>query len=235
MYNRYIKRWLDIFLGITLLLIALIPMGVIALLIKCTDPKGSVIFRQTRVGRDGKNFRILKFRTMRSDAPHHIPSNEMSQEDYDRYVTKIGKHLRSTSLDELPQFINIINGEMSFVGPRPVVLKEHTLLNAREEAGLASFRPGLTGWAQINGRNILTDSEKAAYDAEYKERISFFFDMYCLLKTLWIAVTKKGFLAGTNDRIDANADFEDTGGSESCSTGRPEPLDDSSQAANRRQ
>ena len=131
---------------------------------------------------------------------------EITQQDYDNYVMPFGKWLRNTSLDELPQIINILKGDMSWVGPRPVIENETVLLNARHEAGLDSFRPGLTGWAQINGRNSLTDLEKAKYDAEYVERISLLFDLSCMLRTVPVLVSKKGYIAGS-ERIDRIADF----------------------------
>jgi O-antigen biosynthesis protein WbqP len=207
MYNQYIKRLLDILLSVIAIILLFIPMLLIAAWIKTDDPQGSVFFRQTRIGRNGKKFRILKFRSMRSDTPKHLPAYAMSQAEYRKHITKPGRILRQTSLDELPQVFNILRGDMSFVGPRPVLAKEKMLLDARERAGLRFFRPGLTGWAQINGRNTLTDMEKAQYDGEYVGRISLWFDLYCILKTIHVVVAKKGFLEGTKDRIDLDADF----------------------------
>ncbi len=206
MYAQYGKRVLDIFLGILAASILLLPMLFIGIAIKVDDPKGKVIFRQTRIGKDGKKFKILKFRSMKSETPKHLPNQRLAPEKYQEYVTRVGKWLRKTSIDELPQVFNIIKGDMSWVGPRPVLANETILLDAREAAGLRSFRPGLTGWAQINGRNKLTDEEKAAYDAEYVRKISFLFDFYCMLKTVPIVANKKGFSEGCEE-LDRHADF----------------------------
>lgn len=208
MYVRLFKRMLDVIIGIIALFFLALPMLVLAIAVKLDDKNGSVIFRQTRVGRNGKPFKILKFRSMHSDTPRHLPSCQFSAEEYEKHVTKIGRFLRRTSLDELPQVFNIIKGDMSWVGPRPVLAKETELTEARHAAGLDSFRPGLTGWAQINGRNTLTDEEKAGYDAEYVKKISFPFDMWCMLKTVEIVITKKGFLEGRNLRFDPSVDFK---------------------------
>lgn len=206
MYERYIKRMVDILFSIGAIVLLLLPMAVFGLLIKLKDPKGKVIFRQSRIGRNGKKFKILKFRTMWSDTPRHMPNRCMTPEDYDKYVMPFGKWLRKTSMDELPQIFNILKGDMSWVGPRPVIENETVLLEARKKAGLESFRPGLTGWAQINGRNTLTDAQKAAYDAQYIEKISFLFDIACMLRTAPLVIDKDGFTEG-KERIDQIADF----------------------------
>lgn len=208
MYARYIKRVVDILLGLIAAVLLMVPMAMIGIIIKIDDPKGKVIFKQTRIGRNGKRFKILKFRTMRSDTPKHLPNNCMTPEEYDKYTTKIGKWLRKTSVDELPQIYNIIKGDMSWVGPRPVIEKEVGLLNARRSAGLEPFRPGLTGWAQINGRNKLTDEEKADFDAQYVGKISLLFDLVCMWKTLPLVISKSGFTEGC-ERIDRITDFEE--------------------------
>jgi O-antigen biosynthesis protein WbqP len=208
MYARYIKRVVDILLGLIAAVLLMVPMVMIGIIIKIDDPKGKVIFKQTRIGRNGKRFKILKFRTMRSDTPKHLPNNCMTPEEYDKYTTKIGKWLRKTSVDELPQIYNIIKGDMSWVGPRPVIEKEVGLLNARRSAGLEPFRPGLTGWAQINGRNKLTDEEKADFDAQYVGKISLLFDLVCMWKTLPLVISKSGFTEGC-ERIDRITDFEE--------------------------
>lgn len=208
MYNRFFKRAFDLFLGIIAAIFLFVLMLAIAIAIKVDDPKGKVIFKQTRIGRNGRKFKIFKFRSMKSDTPKHLPNYSISPEDYNKCVTRIGKILRKYSLDELPQIINIIKGDMSWVGPRPVIVNEKELLAAREAAGLSSFRPGLTGWAQINGRNALSDEEKARYDAEYVSRISFLFDISCILRTIPLVVSKEGFTEGVGMMIDQNADFE---------------------------
>ncbi|MBQ8927446.1 MAG: sugar transferase [Oscillospiraceae bacterium] len=206
-YHRYVKRVVDLLLGMIAAVILALPMLLIALTIKCGDPGASVLFKQTRIGRNGKPFKIYKFRSMRSDAPRHMKSADLTQEDYDRCVTRLGRVLRKYSLDELPQVFNILRGDMSFVGPRPVLANEKVVLDGREKAGLRFFRPGLTGWAQINGRNTLTDEEKVRYDGEYVRRVSLHFDLYCMLRTVLIVIGKKGFLEGSKDRLDRDADF----------------------------
>lgn len=208
MYARYIKRVVDILLGLIAAVLLLLPMLVIGAIIKMDDPKGKVIFKQTRVGRNGKRFKILKFRTMRSDTPKHLPNNCMTPEAYARYTTPIGRWMRKTSVDELPQVFNIIKGDMSWVGPRPVIEKETFLLDARKKAGLESFRPGLTGWAQINGRNTLTDEKKAGFDAKYVEKVSLLFDLSCMWKTIPLVISKTGFTEG-RERIEDIGDFMD--------------------------
>ncbi len=184
MYARYGKRVVDILLGLVAAIPALLVIALLGIIIKLDDPKGSVIFRQTRIGRNGRRFKILKLRTMRSDTPKHLPNNCMTVEDYRRYTTKFSRWLRRTSLDEVPQIINILKGDMSWVGPRPVIEKEAYLLEKRREAGLDDFRPGLTGWAQIKGRKQLSDEQKAELDAEYAQKVSFLFDLKCIFKTI---------------------------------------------------
>ncbi len=208
MYTRFFKRFFDLLLGVIALVFLAVPMLFLAVLVKIDDIKSPAIFRQTRVGRNGSTFKILKFRSMKADTPKHLPSCQLTAEEYEKHVTGIGKFLRKTSLDEIPQVFNIIKGDMSWVGPRPVLVKEKELTQARSAAGLDSFRPGLTGWAQINGRNTLTDEEKARYDAEYVGKISFLFDIWCMISTVGIVVTKKGFLEGQTGRFDPAVDFE---------------------------
>lgn len=198
MYARYGKRVMDVFLSLIAIVLLAIPMLGIAIAVKLDDPKGHVIFKQTRIGRHGRKFKIYKFRSMDSSTPKHLPSNSMSAAEYEKHVTKIGKFLRRTSLDEIPQVFNILRGDMSWVGPRPVLERETSLTESRNAAGLHAFRPGLTGWAQINGRNLLTDAEKARYDAEYVEKISMVFDLCCMMQTFVIVISKKGFLEGSN-------------------------------------
>ena len=183
----YIKRTLDLVLA-TVLGIALIPaFALIALLIRL-DSRGPVLFRQKRFGRTKGFFRLIKFRTMSVDAPHDKPTADLS--DADRWITPVGRFLRRTSLDELPQILNIWRGDMSFVGPRPALWNQSALIAERDRyegrEGLTPnmLRPGLTGWAQVNGRDLLNDAEKAALDGEYARRMSFRFDLLCVWRTL---------------------------------------------------
>ncbi len=207
MYIHFVKRLLDIFLSILAMPVFLAAMGLIAIVIKCDDPSAKIIFPQCRSGKDGENFTIYKFRTMTPDTPPQLAANQLTPESYNKYVTKVGKVLRKFSLDELPQIFNILKGDMSIVGPRPLVVSETELLNARKKNGVHLHRPGLTGWAQVKGRNNLSDNEKLAYDIEYCNKVSFFFDLKCLIRTIPIVIT--GFLGG-NDRIDPKGDFAAT-------------------------
>lgn len=193
MYKRFIKRLLDIllsFLGIAVLSPVLM---ILSLLIKL-DSKGPVFFRQKRVGKHKKLFRIFKFRTMRADAPHDVPTHLLA--DPDAQVTRIGRFLRKSSLDELPQLFNILAGQMSVVGPRPALWNQDDLVAARDKYGANDVTPGLTGWAQINGRDELEINVKAALDGEYVQRMSFFFDCRCFFGTFLPVLTHKGLVEG---------------------------------------
>ena len=193
MYVRFFKRLIDFVLSL-LGLIALSPLlGLIALLIRL-DSKGPAVFRQQRVGQHKKLFGIYKFRTMRQDAPRDLPTHLLS--DPDVYLTRIGKLLRKTSLDELPQLLNILLGQMSIIGPRPALWNQDDLVAARDRYGVNDLRPGLTGWAQINGRDELEIAEKAALDGEYARRISFPFDCKCFFGSFLAVITHKGFVEG---------------------------------------
>ena len=184
---RGVKRGLDFVIASAGLVILAPVMGIIALVIKLDSP-GPVIFRQLRVGKGGKTFQILKFRSMVAD-------NDMSDASRaDRY-TRVGKFLRVTSLDELPQLINVVRGEMAFVGPRPWVTKYWENMNERER-GRALVRPGITGLAQAKGRNGLTIFEKIGYDLEYVEKMSFGLDVWIVAKTVATVVTRKNAEVG---------------------------------------
>lgn len=193
MYQHCIKRLLDILLsGVGILLLAL-PMLLIALLIKL-DSKGPVFFRQKRVGKHKKTFQILKFRTMRIDTPHDMPTHLLA--DPEAYLTRTGKLLRKASLDELPQLFNILAGQMSVIGPRPALWNQDDLVAARDQYGANDVTPGLTGWAQINGRDELEIAEKARLDGEYVHHISFRFDCKCFFGTFFAVATHKGIVEG---------------------------------------
>ena len=193
MYNRFFKRVIDIFLsGLGILFLA-VPMLVIAFAIK-TDSKGPVFFKQKRVGLDKKHFNILKFRTMRTDTPHDAPTHELS--DPKKWITKVGGFLRKTSLDELPQLFNIFWGQMSVVGPRPALWNQFDLIAERDKYGANGVRPGLTGWAQINGRDELEIDVKAKFDGEYVEKMSFAFDCKCFFGTFLSVLRSEGVVEG---------------------------------------
>ena len=158
------------------------------------ESKGPVFFKQKRVGLHQSHFNILKFRTMRIDAPKDTPTHLLG--DPDQYITKVGKFLRKTSLDELPQIINILRGEMAVIGPRPALWNQYDLIEEREKYGANDVLPGLTGWAQINGRDELPIEVKAKLDGDYIERISFWMDVRCFLGTLLSVMRSKGVLEG---------------------------------------
>lgn len=187
MYKSFLKRFFDIVISLSAIMILLVPMAFIAILIKLTS-RGPAFFTQTRVGRNGKPFRILKFRTMRTDAPNDL--SVRTDPDFDKRTTSVGKFLRKTGLDELPQVFNIFVGQMSFVGPRPVIEKQEELIRLRNEYGADGVRPGLTGLAQINGRDKISDSEKAELDREYVNKLEAGFfsgvlvDICCVIGTV---------------------------------------------------
>lgn len=157
------------------------------------DSGSPVLFTQDRVGKDNKLFKIKKFRTMRTDAPN-VATAELDNSD--EYITKFGKLLRKTSLDELPQLFNVLKGEMSFIGPRPLIPEESYIRELRLKYGVYAVRPGLTGWAQVNGRDCLNDEEKAKYDREYIEKASIWFDIKIFFRTIWVVLAGKDVLEG---------------------------------------
>ena len=194
MYKKFIKRGLDIVLSMVGIIAFAIPMGLVAVAIKL-DSKGPVFFRQKRVGENKEHFEILKFRTMRIDTPKDVPTHELS--DPKKWITKIGKILRKTSLDELPQLFNIFKGEMSIIGPRPALWNQFDLIEERDKYGANGVRPGLTGLAQISGRDELEIPVKAKLDGEYVEKMSFAFDVKCFMKTIGSVIKSEGFVEGS--------------------------------------
>lgn len=189
-YVKYVKRFLDLVFSI-ILFILFLPLGiVIFLLIKSEDIYSPAIFKQIRSGKNNIPFYIYKFRSMRESAPSNIATSDFHNSHM--YVTKVGKFIRSTSLDELPQLINIMKGEMSFIGPRPVIINEIELINQRIKLNAIKVLPGVTGLAQINGRDNITIEEKAYYDKVYCENVSLLFDIKILLKTIPVVFMKLG-------------------------------------------
>ena len=181
MYKRFGKRALDLLLS-GLGLIVLSPLFlIISIAIKAEDP-GPVFFRQKRVGIHKTYFNIVKFRSMRQDTPHDMPTHLLN--DPQRWITKTGRFLRKTSLDELPQIAQIFTGKMSIIGPRPALWNQYDLIAQRDQYGANDITPGLTGWAQVNGRDELEIEEKARLDGEYAQNISFGMDM----KIFWMTV-----------------------------------------------
>lgn len=188
------KWFLDRILAFILVIMLLPIFLVIAFMIKI-DSKGPVLFKQKRIGRNRKKFFILKFRTMRIDAPKDMPTHLLVNPEM--FITRVGKILRRTSLDELPQIINIIKGDMSIIGPRPALWNQIDLIQEREKFGANNIYPGLTGWAQINGRDELSIHEKAKLDGEYVLKMSLFFDVKVFFLTIWNVVRSNGIKEGT--------------------------------------
>ena len=195
MYTRF-KRLLDIALSL-FWLVALSPLFVLIALIIRIDSDGPAIFRQVRCGRNGRLFVIYKFRTMMTAAPANIATAQL--EHPQRYMTPVGRFLRQTSLDELPQLWNVLKGDMSFVGPRPVIPSETCLLRLRQLLGADTVRPGITGLAQIRGRDNLPPRIKARYDAEYAFNCSFLLDCYIFFSTLRCVLRREGIHEGSAD------------------------------------
>ena len=193
MYKHFFKRFIDLFLSFFGIIFLTLPMIIIAIAIKC-DSKGPVFFKQKRVGLHKKLFPILKFRTMRTDTPHDAPTHELS--DPKKWITKVGGFLRKTSLDELPQIFNIFVGQMSIIGPRPALWNQDDLIAERDKYGANDVKPGLTGWAQINGRDELEIPVKAKLDGEYVEKMSFGFDCKCFFGTIASVLKSDGVVEG---------------------------------------
>lgn len=189
----YIKRGADVILSL-LALICLSPVYlIVALAVKLSSP-GPVLFRQKRVGRGGRLFTIYKFRTMRTDTPRDTATHLL--QDPSRYITRVGAFLRRSSLDELPQFFNVLKGDMSIVGPRPALYNQYDLIAAREKAGVNAVRPGITGLAQISGRDELPIPVKVRYDREYVENLSLKMDARCFFGTIISVLRAEGVREG---------------------------------------
>lgn len=192
-YRRFGKRVLDIVLSLGGMLFLLLLLPLLAVLIKLDSP-GPVFFTQRRFGRNGELFTIYKFRSMSVTAPHDTPTGALVGAE--RYMTRWQRIFRASSLDELPQLWNILRGDMSLIGPRPLIEAEAHVEALRQANGSASLRPGLTGWAQINGRDEVSDEEKARLDGEYVQRLSFPFDCKCFLVTIGKVLRREGVVEG---------------------------------------
>ena len=193
MYQRYCKRLLDFVLSLAACIVLAPVMLAIAVWIKLDSP-GPVFFRQRRVGAHKTHFNILKFRTMRGDTPHDVPTHLLKNAD--SYITKSGAFLRKTSLDELPQIYNILVGEMAIIGPRPALYNQYDLIEARDRVHANDVRPGLTGLAQVNGRDELPIDVKARYDGEYAANITFLGDLKIFFGTFGYVFHRKGVVEG---------------------------------------
>lgn len=196
MYKHYFKRLLDIILSILGLLFLVLPMVLVAIAIKI-DSKGPVFFRQTRMGKNNREFEILKFRSMSTDTPKDVPTHLLGGAT--SFITPVGKFIRRTSLDELPQLFCILKGDMSVVGPRPCLPNQMDLREKRDENGSSLLLPGLTGWAQVNGRDELPNEIKAGFDGEYAEKIGFFFDIKCIFLTVFRVLKSDGVKEGAEE------------------------------------
>lgn len=192
-YESYFKRLLDILLSFFGLLCASWLYLLIMIAIKIDDP-GPVFFLQKRIGIHKKKFQLIKFRTMKMSAPHDMPTHLLKNPS--SYITKVGKFLRMTSLDEIPQLWNILVGDMSVVGPRPALWNQDDLIAERDKYGANDIKPGLTGWAQINGRDELEIPEKAKLDGVYRKNIGFLFDCRCFFGTAVSALRGDGVVEG---------------------------------------
>lgn len=193
MYSKFIKRLLDIGIsGVGLIILS--PLFLLVVIAIKADSRGPVLFQQKRVGIRKTHFHILKFRTMRIDTPKDMPTHMLA--DPERYITKVGKFLRRTSLDELPQILNILKGDMSIIGPRPALWNQYDLIAERDKYGANDVMPGLTGWAQINGRDELEIPVKARLDGEYVKRLSFRFDCICFFGTILSVLKRDGVVEG---------------------------------------
>ena len=193
MYKNCLKRIIDFLLAL-IGLIVLSPVFIILCIWIKLDSKGPILFKQKRIGINKTFFNIYKFRTMFTDTPKDMPTHMLS--DPDQFITKAGKFLRKTSLDELPQIINIIKGEMAIIGPRPALWNQDDLIAERDKYQANDVRPGLTGWAQINGRDELEIPVKAKLDGEYVKRISFLFDLKCFFGTIRSVLKSDGVVEG---------------------------------------
>ena len=198
MYKNVVKRVIDFTLSL-IGLIVLSPIFILLCLWIKLDSKGPIFFKQKRVGIHKSHFNILKFRTMYIDTPKDMPTHLLANPD--QYITKVGKFLRKTSLDELPQIINILKGDMSIIGPRPALWNQYDLIEERDKYGANDVIPGLTGWAQINGRDELEIPVKARLDGEYVERMSFAFDVKCFFGTIKSVLKSDGVVEGGTGEI----------------------------------
>ena len=199
MYQKFGKRYLDILLSACGILVLSPVYLLVALAIKIDDP-GPVFFRQKRVGLHKSHFQILKFRTMKMETPKDVPTHLLDNPQ--QYITRVGRILRKTSLDELPQIFQIFTGDMSIIGPRPALWNQYDLIAERDKYGANDVRPGLTGWAQINGRDELPIDVKARLDGEYVEKLSFAFDCKCFFGTIISVLKSDGVVEGGTGQLE---------------------------------
>jgi O-antigen biosynthesis protein WbqP len=196
MYNAFFKRFFDILLSFCGIIVLLPLYLVISIAIVIDDP-GPVLFKQKRVGKNKKLFKILKFRSMKMSTPKDTPTHMLKNPE--QYITRVGKFLRKSSLDELPQIFNIFVSQMSIIGPRPALWNQYDLIAERELYGANDITPGLTGWAQINGRDELPIDVKAKLDGDYVKHMGFAFDAKCFFGTIFKVIKRDGVVEGETE------------------------------------
>ncbi len=215
MYKYVIKRFFDILLSSIAIIVLAIPMLIVAVAIKIDDP-GPVLFRQKRIGKnkDGQisYFMIWKFRSMKMNAPHNIPTHKL--ENPEQYITRVGRFIRKTSIDELPQVYQVFTGKLSTIGPRPGLWNQVDLWEEREKYGANDIKPGITGWAQVNGRDELDIPIKAKFDGEYAQKLNrgkfkgFLMDVKCLFGTVKAVLKAEGVVEGDITGVEMNTENE---------------------------
>ncbi len=198
MYKTFFKRFLDIFLSLFGIILLSPAFFIIAVAVAIDDPR-PILFKQKRVGKNKKLFKILKFRSMKMSTPHDTPTHML--ESPEQYITKVGKFLRHTSLDELPQIFNIFAGQMSIIGPRPALWNQYDLIEERDKYGANNIRPGLSGWAQINGRDTIEIPDKARYDGAYAANVTFAMDWKCFWRTVKAVLKREGVVEGGTGEV----------------------------------
>lgn len=199
MYQKYAKRLIDLLLS-ACAIVALSPVYLLICIAIVADDPGPVFFRQKRVGIHKTHFLILKFRTMKVSTPKDVPTHLL--ENPEQYITRVGKFLRKTSLDELPQIFQIFTGKMAIIGPRPALWNQFDLIAERDKYGANDVRPGLTGWAQINGRDELPIDVKARFDGEYVQNLNFAFDCKCFFGTIRSVLKSEGVVEGGTGQLE---------------------------------
>lgn len=206
MYQKYLKRAFDFLFSLIGIIIFIIPMIILAIIIKLDSP-GPVFFKQKRIGLHKKYFNIIKFRTMSTKTPSDMPTHLLNA-DVVKF-TPFQKFLRKSSLDEIPQMFNIIKGDMSIIGPRPALWNQYDLIEERDKYGANDIRPGLTGWAQINGRDELEIDVKARLDGEYTKKLNFAFDIKCFFLTIVSVLKSDGIVEGGTGKLQKEAQKEE--------------------------
>ena len=202
-YEKWIKRVIDVVLsGIGLIVLSPVLLGMV-IAIKTDDP-GPVLFTQKRVGKNKRYFKLHKFRSMKMSTPHDVPTHMLDNPD--QYITRIGRFMRQTSTDELPQLWDIFVGNMSIIGPRPALWNQDVLVAERDKYNANDVKPGLTGWAQINGRDELEIQDKAKLDGDYVKKMSFLFDVKCFVGTIFSVVKSDGVVEGGTGAIHTAAE-----------------------------